>query len=350
MNHNLETLYVAFKSELACTDKEAAELADMFNSKDAAKQAEVVRRVNAKFAVMDDFFADRMVPESYRKSVSLPSRGEKSSGGLESNSATFNVIENYFNAMQIDTKWMEMFRTYSATGKDQIELLDWFSKVVHKEYQDGELIQAEPIGQGAFERMGYRRFGGAAFVLRRLSLNQARYNLTNILISHQRKEMATKADFAYTAIAAATPAGTTAFATNIINSINKGAVDLLTSLAGTNGYNVNDDTPLKFLAHGSHKSAVLSAFDTLRGDNGNNIRLRYNVEPVFTFNSNYPAQIGGVDYGKLILPGEKNAYGNFENARVEEVRNPHADASEIVYQYYFNLKVKGVQVQRVNLA
>lgn len=346
--NNLETLYVALKSEITSDNAKAKEFSEAILGNDQKAREEALKTVNAKFGLMDDFFAGRVLDEAAYKSVNFPV-SHKSSGALNSSSFRIDAIESYFNSQQIDTKWMQFFRMVSAVGNSEIELIDWFSKVVHKEYQDGEEIKGEPLGQNAFDRLGAKRFGGAALLLRRLTLNQARYNLQNILMSHQMRELSTKADQAYTAIAGATPAGTTAFATSIINSINNGVVDLMTSMAAA-GYDVNDDTPMYFLAHGSHKSNVLSAFDTLPGENGSNIRLRYNVTPVFTFNSNYPATIGGTNYGKLIVPGIKNIYGNFESARVEETRMPSKDATEIVYQYYANWKVEGDQVQRVNIA
>jgi hypothetical protein len=345
---NNETLYVALQSEIADNNETAKSFSEDILGNDEVKREKAIEKVNAKLNLMDDYFSGRALSEAAYKSVNFPTT-HKSSGALNSSSFRIDAIESWFNTQQIDTKWMQMFRTVSASGVSEIELVDWFSKVVHKEYQDGEQIKGEPLGQNAFDRLGAKRFGGAALLLRRLTISQARYNLQNILMSHQMRELSTKADQAYTAIAGATPAGTTNFAASIINSINNGVVDLCTSMAAA-GFDVNDDTPMFFLAHGAHKSAVLSAFDTIAGENGSNIRLRYNVTPVFTFNSNYPEQIGGTDYGKLIVPGIKNIYGNFENARVEEVRTPSKDASEIVYQYYCNWKVEGSQIQRVNIA
>ena len=347
--NNLETLYVALNSEITSDNTTAKEFSEAILGNDLKAKEEALFKVNEKFKLMDDYFSGRNLSEEAYKSVNFPV-SHKSSGALNSSPFRIDAIESYFNTHQIDTKWLQFFRGVSAVGNSEIEIIDWFSKVVHKEYQEGEEIKGEPLGQNAFDRLGSKRFGGAALLLRRLTLNQARYNLQNILMSHQMRELSTKADQAYTAIAGATPtAPTTAFNTNIITSVNAGVVDLFTSMAGL-GYDVNDDTPVFFLAHGSHKSAVLSAFDTLPGDDGNNIRLRYNVTPVFTFNSNFPADILGQEYGKLIVPGIKNIYANFEAARVEETRQPSKDASEIVYQYYANWKVSGDQIQQVNIA
>lgn len=348
INKSIETLYLALQSEIADTDKQAKEFCEKFLDGNEADKQAALKEINSKFALMDDFFSGRMLPEGAYKTVNYP-MSYKSSGSLNSSSFRIDALTSWMNTQQIDTKWMDFFTTVSATGTSEIELIDWFNKIIHAEYNLTADIKGESLGQDAFERIGSKRFGGKSFIIRRLTLSQARYNLQTMLQGHQSAELVLKANQAYTAIANATPAGTTAFAASIINSINNGVVDLCTSLAAA-GYSVNDDTPFMMLFNGEHKSAVMSAFDTLPGENGSNIRLRYNVTPVFTFNSNYPAQIGGTDYGKLILPGVKNIYANFENARVEETRNPSRDASELVYQYYANWKVEGDQVQRVNIA
>lgn len=345
---NPETAFVALNSEITDNDKVAKEFSDAIMGNDEKAKAEALAKVNAKYALLDDAFAGRCLTEEAYKSVNFP-MATKSSGALNSSSIRIDAIESWFNTFQIDAKWMQFFRTVSATGTSEIELIDWFSKVVHRKYSDGETIKGEPIGQNAFDRLGSERFGGAAFLLRRLTLNQARYNLQNILMSHQMKEMETKANEAYTALAGATPTGTTAFATNIITSVNAGVVDLFNSMAAA-GYGVNDDTPVLFLCNGAHKASVNAAFRTIAGENGTNPLLEYNVTPVYTFNSNYPSQIGGTNYGKLIVPGMKNIYGNFETARVDETRKPSNDATEIVYQYYANWKVDGGSIRRVNIA
>jgi hypothetical protein len=348
MIQQLETLYVALESEIANTNKTAKEFSEAVLNGSEKDRKEAIELVNKKFALMDDYFAGRALPEAYYKGVHFP-MSHKSSGGINANGVAVMGIESYMNSRNIDNNWSQFFNVVAAEGRTEIEILDWFSKIVHKEYQDGEEIKTGGIGQEAFERMGSKRFGGGAFLLRRLTLNQARYNLQEILRGHQMRELSTKADEAYTALWGATPSATTGFATNIITTVNSAANTLLGSLSSA-GYQVNDETPLLLLCNGAHKASVSAAFRTIAGENGSNVLLEYNVQPVFTYNSNVGATVAGTNAGKLILPGVKNIYANFENARVEETRKPSQDATEIIYQYYANWKVKGDQIQVVNFA
>ncbi len=127
--NNLETLYVALNSEITSDNTTAKEFSEAIMGNDLKAKEEALSKVNAKFNLMDDYFSGRTLPEEAYKSVNFPV-SHKSSGALNSSPFRIDAIESYFNTHQIDTKWLQFFRGVSAVGNSEIEIIDWFSKVV----------------------------------------------------------------------------------------------------------------------------------------------------------------------------------------------------------------------------
>lgn len=342
------TLFAATQAEIVKSDSDALAFLKDLNSKSDEVHKPAFEAVSAKMNLVQEFWAGRMLDANRAKHINFP-MAHKSSGGFMPSPVQMEAINSYFNTMQIDMNWMQFFDMVSTEGTN-IELIDWFSQVSHDEYELGEPIKSTPLAKNAFSRILARRFGGASDLFRFLEKGQNnRCNLQQALNAHIQAEVNKKATQAYKALDDVAANGTTAFATSIINSVNNAADTLLNALA-TAGYSVGIDTPLKLLCHGSLRPAVNAAFRTIMGENGSNIMLEYNVQPVFTYNSEITAQIAGTNAGRLIMPGLKTKFVNFDSARVNVSESPDTDSRKVVYQYYFEANVPTGIKQLVNLA
>lgn len=326
----------------------------MIHSSDPKEQEVAKDAINAKFGLLDDFYEGKPIGDDVAQDVGLKGAmfhvSEKSaSSAVAPNIAYFQGIESWFNTLGIDMRWMPLFQMETIETATEAQIIDWLNKLEHKQYDIGAPIETMPFSTETATRFGRKRFGGGSFADRSLLDTQQRYTISNLMRAHQVAELKLKANQAYTAQAAVTPNGTTAFSTNIVTTVNNAYVTLITAMAAA-GYQVTADTPAYLLSHASYRAAINASFATIRGTDGDNEVLEYPVTPIFTFNTNWPSTFAGNNAGMLIVPAQKQIWVNFRTPRVEQVQDPKRDGMELIYQYYHNFQVFGGQAQIVRFA
>ena len=348
----LPTLYAALNSRIT-TDKAGDEkFMKMLHSNDPAERDVVKNTLNAKFKLLDDFLEGLPLSEEVAQDVGINGghfRQKSTSNAVKPNILEIMGIESWYNTLNIDMQWMSLFQMETADEATEVHVVDWLNKMRHKQYAIGAPIESVPFSTETATQMGRKRYGGGSFADRSLLGTQQRYTVNNLLRGHQVAELILRADLAYASQAAVTPNGTTSYSTSIVQTANS-AYDTLIQAMATAGYNVTASTPAYLLCHGSHRAAVNASFATIRGLNGNNQILEYPITPIYTYNSNWPAQFASTNAGMLIFPGQKQIWVNFRGPRVEQEPDPKRDGLDLVYQYYLNHQCFGGQCQIVNLA
>jgi hypothetical protein len=353
-NSILPTLYTAIQSEVTTSEKAALDFIKALQSGNVDDVSNVRKALEAKFSLLDKFYDSQMLDSKLldRVGYSNGSVNKTANTGVAPNIAYLQGIDNWTDTLGIDTTWMQLYTQNTITTATEAWIMDWVNILRHKQYAIGAPIESQALSTETAARFGRKRYGGGSFADRSLLGTQARYTLSNMARAHQLAELRLRADAAYTALAlaAASPAGTTAFSTSIIETVNAAYVSLITSLAQTDGYQINASAKCYLLCHLSQQAAVQAAFRTIQGFNGNNILLEFNVQPIYTANTNWSATIGSKNSGLLILPNWKNNWVNFQEPRLETEQDPKRDGVELTYQYYFNHNTEGGQCQVVNFA
>jgi len=349
----LPTLYAAIESEVVETEDKAIELLKMVHSKDAAEQRKAMDCLNAKFALMDRFLSGLPVDKSVAADVGMEEGQfvhKSANTAVSPNVASFIGFDNWTNTLGIDTAYMPLFVMAMIESATEAHINDWNNILRHKQYDLGAPIESQPFSTDTASRFGRKRYGGGSFADRSLLGTQSRYTLSNLMRGHQLAELRLRADAAYTAIAAVSPNGTTAYTnSSIVESLNAAYVTLVQAMS-TAGYQITATTPAYFLTHFSNAARVNAALRTIVGTDGNNVLLEYPIQPIYTANSNWPSQFSSKISGMLIVPELKNIWVNFQAPRIDQTVDAKRDGLELVYQYYFNFNVEGGQCQIVNIA
>ena len=259
-------------------------------------------------------------------------------------------FSNVVDPMDIDTLWMQAFTMADLGGAAAADIVDFQSFVRWIQQGESEDIKMSPYGKENVQELRDERFTcGLAFLNRWLETGNL-YNINEGARQMRLKNLEIKADQAYTGLAVAgtnttTSAGSTP--EQIITALNAGADALLDGLSAS--LQVTAETPLLYYVHGSHKALVMRAFRTISGDDGNNELLEFNIKPIFTYNSNFPTQIGGKNAGNLVLPGRKNIWGTFKPIREARESNFSTDSVKVMMQEYWGKQTPAVQRQTVDL-
>ena len=260
-------------------------------------------------------------------------------------------FSNVIDPNAIDTRWMQAFNMADLSGAAVGDIIDFESFVVWRQQGEGEDIKMSPYGNENVTTLRDSRYTcGLPFLNRWIETGQM-YNLNEGARQMRLKNLEFKANQAYALLAAAGAATTTAAGVTpelIITAINTAADALLTSLSGT--LQVTADTPLLFYVHGSHRALIERAFNRVRGEDGDNSVLTYNVTPVYTYNTNFPTQITANDSGNLVLPERKIIWGTFKAIREERREHFGTDSVNIKMQEYWGNQLPNTQVQTVEWA
>lgn len=146
-----------------------------------------------------------------------------------------------------------------------------------------------------------------------------------------------------------------AFDTSLVKTINKGAFDLLDSLRidpnapeSGKGYDVTDDSVVYLVCNPLYKDVVNQAMNAIRGDNGTNPVIEYNVQPLFTFHAPKEPNSGKAG-GYLTLPMRKLRMGVFDDMFTDEEYKFSTDTVNLGAQEYIRFKAfDNKQIKKVN--
>lgn len=337
----------AWSAKIADTTEQAKAWYDDATSGDPAKQKTALDALERKFS---DFIYALHGEEVMMSKKAL--EGRKNWESISSGSTNTAVrFDNLSNVLNLDMAWMQFFTMAPAFGSEYVDLNQITYYVSHKEYAEGAKIENTPGASLSGEKLSRKRWGGANSFLRLWAERNGVIGLNRVIQAHTSADQKLRASTAYKALGDTSGVTVEAFATNIITTLNNGADALLTAL-NTAGYDLTDSTGLKLLSHSSNRPAINAALKTIMGDNGTNILLDYNIEPVYTRNTAIAKDLGlgGANRAMLILPGFANIWADFDAARIERANSPRTDAIDIVYQTYYNLTVRASQKRVITLA
>lgn len=335
----------AINTPLVVSEADAHELLKRLGSNDASVRKSVYDQIGSRYTLLDHALEGRDMPAK----VETYFREKSASTAVNPNAVMVNGIVNDFDRLRLDTQYMDLYQFVPATNKTEVHIEDFEGMIRHAEIPMGKSPEATTFGQVTKERFGMKQWGGKSFALNVLLNGQARYNVNGIVRGHQLAELRLRSNEAYSQLANVTANGTTAFATSIVNTINQAYITLIQDMA-TAGHQMSDTEPAYVVFHGSHRAAVSAALRTIMGENGSNILLEFPVQPIFTWNANFPSTFAATPAGMLVFPGRKNVYANFQNARLESEMQMDVDGMMWYYRYYFNSQIDGSQVQIVNIA
>lgn len=339
-----EMLVAAFATRIAHTQEAAKSWYADATSNDAERQKGAIDTLNRKLADLTYamYGEDELASKSVRKKAD---EIRKNFDSLYAPSSVTAVrFDKLSDMLKVDLKWMPFFQMVPAFGSREVELETVTNIVTHDEYYDGEDIKSKPLAYLSNEKFGRKRYGGATSFLRLWSETNGVITLARIIQAHQTASLVKRSNVAYTLLGNTSGVSVETFDTSIIKTVNKAANNLIESLVADK-YNLTDDAGLLLLTNSANKDAVNAAFRTIQGENGTNILLEYNVQPVFTRNLAIVSDLGlgNGAAGMLILPGQANIWSDFDPARVERVRNVRGDSEDLVYQEYYNARVAGIQ-------
>lgn len=342
-----DLILAAWSAKIADNSEQAKAWYADATSGDPAKQKSAMDMLERKFG---DFIYALYGEEAMmsKKAATGKKNWESISAGTTNTAVRFDNLSNVLN---LDMAWMQFFTMAPAFGEEYVDLSQITYYVSHKEYAEGAKIENTPGASLSGEKLSRKRWGGANSFLRLWAERNGVIGLNRVIQAHTSADMKRRALTAYTALGDTTGVTVQSFAVSIIETLNAGADAMLTALNNA-GYDLQDSAGLLLLSHSSNRPAINAALKTIQGENGNNILLDYNIQPVYTRNTAIAKDLGlgGANRAMLILPGFANIWADFDTARIERTNNPRTDAIDIVYQTYYNLTVRASQKRVITLA
>jgi len=342
-NINFRELDAAIRYPICPDQKSFDRLKEMYYDKDLKA---ILKGVQGKCGLYNDVWNEKPLPGEMAKQY--VSKGGPSVFGVRS-----RVIETFDTNTSdfVDTDWAKAYRFVDLRGVASAELEDFRTLMTWAEISQGKKIEPGPYGDTGAMNLRERRYAIAvAFLERWLKTNQ-RHNINDAMAMMLVKNAEFKADEGYADIGSGSPATQTTTGSTpaeILTAINEAARKLLESL-DTFGFSLSSSTRLIGYFKTTHRALVERARNQTRGDDGNNEVLFANIEFVYTVNSNFPTQFGGKNAGLLILPGQKNVWGQFEGLRSNSESDFRSDSVIASMQEYWNKMTQDEQKYIVNL-
>lgn len=261
---------------------------------------------------------------------------------------TFDLLSTL---LDLDAKWMQFYQMVPAYGASEVDTATVTNLVRFKTYLNAEKIEPGPLAAYSSTILREERHGAAVDFLNRWLDTNSIWTINRILTVMQVGEMLQKADIAYSALADTTGVTVQAFSGSIVNTINLAVVDLISSLIALK-YQATDGSQLLLLANEANKPIIMAALNTLRGPNGDNMIAEYNVQPVFTWNSNVASDLGlgGAKRAMLCFAGVQNIWADFKPLRIGQREDISTDSFLIVAQNYYNQQAPALQRRVITLA
>ncbi len=353
---NEKMIVAAINSPIVTSIEDEAELQRLMRSSDPADKAKAYDAINTKLKDLGDAIHFSRVSDIAKGYI--PDENTIISKSYDTlydprkvRAYTFDLLATLLN---VDAKWMQFYQMVPAYGAGVVETATITNLVSHSEYPDGSKIEAKPLAGLSDTQLRAKRYGGASNWLNRWLTTNQMMTINSILTRHQVAELKKKASVAYTALADTTGVTVQAFTTSIISTINEGVNSMVNALLAASGgeYDITDESQFLLLSNSGNKEAINAAFATLRGSDGNNPILEYNVQPVYTRNTAVARDLGlgGAYRAMLILPGVANIWADFQSAKIGQEEDIASDSTKVVYQYYFNQQVVAIQKRVITLS
>jgi len=321
----------------------------MMTSKDHVERQKAYDMINAKFEQVGNAIHYNYVEDEYKAFIPEGYKSHDSSFvGRSVRAYTFDLLSTL---LDLDAKWMQFYQMVPAFGANEVDTASITNLVRFKEYLPAAKIEPGPLASYSSTVLREKRHGGAVDFLNRWLTTNNIWTINSILSTLQVAEMLEKADTAYSALADTSGVTVQAFSSTLINTINLAVVDLIESLIALK-YRTTDGSQLLLLSNEANKPVINAALNTLRGPNGDNMIAEYNVQPVYTWNSNVAADLGlgGSNRAMLCFAGVQNIWADFQPMKVGQQEDISSDSFLIVAQNYYNQQAPAVQRRVITLS
>lgn len=341
---NVNSVIKAWNSNVVEDPKEAAEVLSQIKSTDGATQQKGFAPIIAK--------ANDIRNTIYGKpaAMEVAMKHDQLFNPTSTRAYTYNALTN---ALNLDMNWMQFFQMIPAFGSDEIDLETLTNILEFSEYLPSEETKPKPLGALSYEKLREKRYSVAVDFLNRWMDKNGVLTLQNIvqriMVANEKK----RASVAYTALADTSGVTVEAFATNIETTVNNGINNMIEAmLAANTAFDVTDNSTIYLLSHSKNKVAINARLNATRGTDGTNVIAEYNVEPVYTRNTNVLADLGlgGSNRAMLILPGVANVFGDYKGMTMEQTKRPSVDGVTLYAHAYYNLQAKAIQKRVVTLS
>lgn len=340
---NVNSVVRAWDTNVVNTEEEAREVIANLKSNDGATQEKGFAPIVAK--------ANDIRNTIYGKpaAIEVVQKHDQLFNPSATRAYTYSALSN---ALNLDMNWMQFFQMIPAFGSDEIDLETLTNILEFSEYLSSEETKPKPLGALSQEKIREKRYSVAVDMLNRWLEKNNLLTLQNIVQRIMVADQKKRASVAYTALADTSGVTVEAFATNIRTTLNNGVNNLIEGMLTANSaFDVSDDSTVLLLSHSRNKVAINAELNTIRGENGNNQIMEYNVTPVYTRNTNVLTDLGlGGSRAMLIFPGVANVFGDFKAMNMQQMQRPSVDGVTLYAHAYYNLQVKAVQKRVVTLA
>lgn len=330
--------------------KQAKELHGMMTSTEKSVRQEAYDQINRKFEQIGNAIHYGFVEDDFKAflpDLAITKAHDASFVGRSVRAYTFDLMSTL---LDLDVKWMQFYNMVPAYGATEVDIATVTNIVRHKTYLDGQKIEAGPLASYGDTILREKRHGGATAFLQRWLTTNNLFTINKILQAHQVAEMILKADIAYSALANTSGVTTQAFTGTMLNTIQLGVQSLVTALLALQ-YTLTPDSQFLLLSNAVNMPAINAQLATLRGTDGNNPILEYNVQPVYTWNSNVSSDLGtGTASAMLIVAGVQNIWADFQPMKIGQEEDIASDSFLIVAQEYHNQQVVAAQKRVITLA
>lgn len=210
--------------------------------------------------------------------------------------------------MSADMNWMRAFRTIDMRGTLSGKIINFFLHAEIKELTPQQDVPYSFIGTVTEESIDSGRYGGGFSFDRKWLANNGFMQLNDAVMALREENDIKKSQVSYEAMVQ-TIGGTEAFDTDTATTFNKGYENLLEPLRTNKGYGITATTPVLVYHHPHHIGAVNKAIFALRGENGTNPVVEYNITPIPSFD--VPKQLKQENTGTahdavmFVLPGRR---------------------------------------------
>lgn len=193
---------------------------------------------------------------------------------------TFNIAT--VADMAADMNWMRAFRTIDMRGSMAGKIINFFLHAEIKELTPQESVPYGYIGTVTEESIDSGRYGGGFAFDRKWIANNGFLQLNDAIMALREENDITKSEASYLAMVQKI-GGTEAFDTDPATTFNKAYNNLLDPLRTNKGYGITATTPVLAYHHPHHTQKVNQAIFALRGENGTNPVVEYNITPIPTY-------------------------------------------------------------------
>lgn len=317
-----------------------------------AKAREVFAPVHKAFSLREDAIFGTLNENALYKSLAKKALITHGDGSDMPVLASFRSM---VPDAEIDLQYLLIYEQDDLRNALVGKVIDYRTEVKVKKTPKGAPIEYTPLGfDKALELESDRYTNGIAFDRRWIN-NNAAVNMNDAITAQRMAFERNRSYEAWQNVFNSTDGSPFAFDTSVVKTISRGAFAVLDqnridpgSPDAGKGYDVTTDTVVYLVVNPLYMDIVNQAINAVRGENGTNPVIEYNVQPIFSFHA--PLEpVSGKAGGYLVLPKRKHRMGIFDDLFSEEEYKFSTDTVNLGAQEYVRFKSFDTkQVKKVN--